>query len=95
MTSLTSIRRSDPLVFRVPHPSAFEGWESPSETAPGPQDTGVLRVLRAFDSLNLLARLKKTNLMNPHLALTLRLAFAAWGAATPVFVLRAPGNFPS
>jgi hypothetical protein len=94
MTALTSIRRSEPLVFRVPHPSAFEGWESPSETAQGPQDTGVLRVLGAIDSLNLLAS-EKTNLMNPDLALTLRLAFVASGAATPVFVLRAPGNFPS
>jgi hypothetical protein len=94
MTALTSIRRSEPLVFRVPHPSAFEGWESPSETAQGPRDTGVLRVLGAIDSLNLLAS-EKTNLMNPDLALTLRLAFVAWGAATPVFVLRAPGNFPS
>ena len=94
MTPLTNIRRSEPLVFRVPHPSAFEGWESPSETAQGPQDTGVLRVLGAIDSLNLLAS-EKTNLMNPDLALTLRLAFVAWGAATPVFVLRAPGNFPS
>ena len=94
MTALTSIRRSEPLVFRVPHPSAFEGWESPPETAQGPQDTGVLRVLGAIDSLNLLAA-EKANLMNPHLALTLRLAFVAWGAATPVFVLRAPGNFPS
>jgi hypothetical protein len=94
MTPLTSIRRSEPLVFRVPHPSAFEGWESPSETQPGPQDTGVLRVWGAIDSLNLLAA-EKTNLMNPHLALTLRLEFVAWGAATPVFVLRAPGNFPS
>jgi hypothetical protein len=59
MTALTSIRRSEPLVFRVPHPSAFEGWESPSEIQPGPQDTGVLRVRGAIDSLNLLARLKK------------------------------------
>jgi hypothetical protein len=94
MTALTNIRRSEPLAFWVPHPSAFEGWESPSETAQGPQNTGVLRVLGAIDSLNLLAA-EKTNLMNPHLALTLRLAFVAWGAATPIFVLRAPGNFPS
>lgn len=59
MTPLTNIRRSESLVFRVPHPSAIEGWGSPSRTALGPQDKGVLLILGAIKSLNLLARLKK------------------------------------
>ena len=59
MTPLTNLKRDEPLVFRVPHPSAFEGWEGFPGTAPDPQDTQVLRVLGAIDSLNLLVQLKK------------------------------------